>query len=384
LKLNNMLCRLLMLVYLLCHTHAIPNIHSQSNPINPTYPTKTVVKEATTQASPKKKKALVAVFGVFSRSLRKTWPQINRMIVKPLEKDYDVEIYGFNNQVDNIDMLDGLPVQKSTASTIKTNHKLIYQEVKQSQLDEYIQKDNSWLTSSWAPRYSPFKSRSIYSKSTKNNAVRQFYLEQHVSNYISDSNEDYDVVVALIADVYPIVPLSMDNVILKDNVVNIVSFQRSNVKNRITNGYYLGNKQSVAKIMSTVTTIATSVKNKYMEKMYYEMMLYQTLVTNKLEWHFTDMLFCKQRSTHRCVVLDEVMTSKQFKKLGLNYRLQLYFKYFCIYFESFRTKLMDVRIHAAALFTIGLLVIMARSAAMLHRAHYLNMKRSTSKGVDSI
>ena len=87
-----------MLVYLLCHTHAIPNVHSQFKPVGPTYPIKTVVKEATTQASPKKKKALVAVFGVFSRSLRKTWPQINRMIVRPLEKDYDVEIYGFNNQ----------------------------------------------------------------------------------------------------------------------------------------------------------------------------------------------------------------------------------------------------------------------------------------------
>ena len=137
-KLSKMLCRMLLLVYLLCHTHAVPNTHIQSNPINPTYPIKTVIKEATTQASPKKKKALVAVFGIFSRALRKTWPQINRMIVKPLERDYDVEIYGFNNQVDNIDTLDGKPIKKSSADTIKTSHKLVYQEAKQSQFDEYI------------------------------------------------------------------------------------------------------------------------------------------------------------------------------------------------------------------------------------------------------
>ena len=129
--------------------HAIPKTYNQSNLNNPKHPIRTMVKEATTQASPKKKKALVAVYGVFSRSLRSTWPQINRMIVKPLEKDYDVDIYGFNNQVDNIDTLDGRPIQKSSASTIKTNHKLVYQEVKQSQLDEYSKKHNSWTTQSW-------------------------------------------------------------------------------------------------------------------------------------------------------------------------------------------------------------------------------------------
>ena len=146
---NRTLKKLLFFSCMICQLQAIPNTHIQPDPINPKYPVKTVVKEATTQASPKKKKALVAVFGVFSRSLRNTWPQINRMIVKPLEKEYDVEIYGFNNQVDNIDSLDGQPIQKSSADTIKTNHKLVYQEVKQSQLDEYSKKHNSWTTQSW-------------------------------------------------------------------------------------------------------------------------------------------------------------------------------------------------------------------------------------------
>ena len=47
---------LLMLIYLLCHTHAIPNINSQSKPLNPKYPVKTVVIEAATKTSSKKKK----------------------------------------------------------------------------------------------------------------------------------------------------------------------------------------------------------------------------------------------------------------------------------------------------------------------------------------
>ena len=104
------------------------------------------------------------------------------MIVEPLKKDYDVEIYGFNNQVDNIDTLDGRPIQKSSASTIKTNHKLIYQEVRQSQLDEYIKQDRNWISQSWLGYDHDWLQK---------NAVRQFYLEQHVADYISNAKEDY-------------------------------------------------------------------------------------------------------------------------------------------------------------------------------------------------
>ena len=295
-----------MLVYLLCHTHAFPNIHTQSEPVNPKYPTKTVIKEATTQASPKNKKALVAVYGVFSRSLRSTWPQINRMIVKPLEKDYDVEIYGFNNQVDNIDMLDGLPVKKSTASTIKTNHKLIYQEVKQSQLDEYIKKHNSWLTHSWK----------VYGESMRKNAVRQFYLEQQVADYISNAKEDYAIVVSLIADVYPYVPISTLEIDARDNIIYTSGLMNAR---GVTNGYYLGNRQSVAKIMSTVNLYDMLDKpalpsNK--KRPYYEEIISETLKINELERRTTDMIFCKLRNHLTCAYINHMTKSEAFRSMS--------------------------------------------------------------------
>ena len=370
-KFNSMLFRLLMLVYLLCHTHAIPNIHSQSNPINPTYPIKTVIKEATTQASPKKKKALVAVFGVFSRSLRKTWPQINRMIVEPLEKDYDVEIYGFNNQLDNVDTLDGRPIQKSSIETIKTNHKLVYQEVKQSQLDEYIKQDNSWLTHTW---------RAPYSDKVKKNAVRQFYLEQHVSDYVSNSDEDYHAVIALIADVSPLVPLSMNGINLTENAIYTGSFQyiKQDYDKHVTNGYYVGSKHSVSKIMSTVKTAHSNSENYTMRRTnHYETLVYRTLVAVKLEGHFTDMLFCKLRSNNRCYMIGKIIKSEQYRGLGVIRRFQIYFEYL-------RIKLIHQdRILAVALFAIGLMVTIARKATTWYRAYYHTKKRSSKCG-DSI
>ena len=365
---------LICIVSMVCQPHAAPNTHIQSDPINPKYPIKTVVKEATTQASPKKKKALVAVFGVFSRSLRKTWPQINRMIVKPLERDYDVEIYGFNNQVDNIDTLDGQPIQKSSADTIKTNHKLVYEEVKQSVLDEYIKRDNSWLTHSWK----------AHTDFQRKNAIRQFYLEQHVADYIIHSNNDYDLVIALIADIYPLVHLSMDGINMTDNVVNTASFQydwKKKATRKLTNGYYIGNKQTVAKIMSTVVTTTSSLENQNALNKY-EAMLYKTVVENKLEYHLTDMLFCKLRSSGACGFLKVVLGSNQYKAMGLVQRLQFKIECFALWFST-QKSIRLTRILAYVICSIGLLVIMARKAAIWYLGS-IHKKPFLRKGDDSI
>jgi hypothetical protein len=48
LRLAKFIGQLFCLVGMICHLHAAPNTHIQSNPINPKYPTKTVIKEATT------------------------------------------------------------------------------------------------------------------------------------------------------------------------------------------------------------------------------------------------------------------------------------------------------------------------------------------------
>jgi hypothetical protein len=308
---NRTMKKLLFFSCMIYQLQALPNTHVQSDPINPKYPVKTVIKEATTQASPKKKKALVAVFGVFSRSLRKTWPQINRMIVKPLEKDYDVEIYGFNNQVDNIDTLDSMPIQKSGVDTIKTNHKLVYQEIKQSQLDEYIKQDNSWLTHSWTPKY---PTEAYYSQTTRINAIRQFYQEQHVSDYIFHSNKEHDLVIALIADMYPLVPLSIDDSIADNNIF---------MPSEYCNGFYLGNKQSVVKTMSTVSTLDNlEQREQSLEKFRnddYESLQVHSIRSNKIKIrakmkkNVNWMLFSKRRNSSRSVYRTDQLSTKNMK-----------------------------------------------------------------------
>ncbi len=363
-KFNNILCRLFIFFYLLCHTHAFPNIHTQSKPVNPKYPIETVVKEATTQASPKKKKALVAVFGVFSRSLRKTWPQINRMIVKPLEKDYDVEIYGFNNQIDNINTLDGKPIHKSSADTIKTNHKLVYQEVKQSQLDKYIKKHNSWLTHSW---------NGYVEKRTRINAVRQFYLEQQVADYISNAEEDYEIVVALIADLYPYVPISIQGIDARDDII-FTSWKESRQETIfststayefwVTNGYYLGNKQSVAKIMSTVNLYDRLDKPTLAKKektLQYEQMVAKTIENNKLERRTTNMVFCKLRNHLSCTLIYRMTKTEAFRSMSWSQKFLAFIEQYHVLSMRHRATF-TARIAAHFFLLISIIIIISRQA----------------------
>ena len=131
----------------------------------------------------------------------------------------------------------------------------------------------------------------------RKNAVRQFYLEQQVADYISNAKEDYAIVVSLIADVYPYVPISTLEIDARDNIIYTSGLMNAR---GVTNGYYLGNRQSVAKIMSTVNLYDMLDKpalpsNK---RPYYEEIISETLKINELERRTTDMIFCKLRNHH--------------------------------------------------------------------------------------
>tara|TARA_B100001989_G_C24548723_1_gene472708 strand:- start:3882 stop:4301 length:420 start_codon:yes stop_codon:yes gene_type:complete len=82
-----------------------------------------------------KKKALIALFDVLSRSTRMTWPQIEKMVVAPFTTDYDVSVYALDNQLDNVDSIDGTPIQPSSQATIKSLWPVHYKPLSQSEMD---------------------------------------------------------------------------------------------------------------------------------------------------------------------------------------------------------------------------------------------------------
>ena len=283
----------------------------------------------TNQAQPTvtatKKKALLAVFGVASRSTRHTWPQVKKMIVAPLQADYDVDLYVFNNQLDNVATLDGYPVQKSGRDLFDGVDSVTYHEMSQSQIDiELAQKypRNTLLPGlyrlpkprffSWSQKHQDRNYR------TAHNAMRQFYAEQTVSDYLSQTTSQYDLVVAITADLYPLLALDMDQIhayLAQDESVILLSPQNNsgakyNKKLReFTNGYYVGSQNSVAKVMGT---LKAAPFNNIDPRLYlsYENALGLTIRYHCLLPIDVDLYFAKMRNSGICTYTGQCVLGK--------------------------------------------------------------------------
>ena len=112
--------------------------------------------------------------------------------------------------------------------------------------------------------------------------------------------------------------------------------------------------------------------------MFYESMVYKTLVANKLVRHSTDMLFSKLRSSGEYTMLNDVVASEQFKRLGLIQRVPIHVKHFLQAKVTYQTQIL-----AYTIFVIALLVITARKAAMWYHES-IHKKPFLRKGDDSV
>ena len=280
----------------------------------------------TNQAQPTvtatKKKALLAVFGVASRSTRHTWPQVKKMIITPLQADYDVDLYVFNNQLDNVATLDGYPVQKSGRDLFDGVDSVTYHEMFQSQIDiELAQKypRNTLLPGlyrSWFAQLRSQKRQDEFHR-TAHNAMRQFYAEQTVSDYLSQTTSQYDLVVAITADLYPLLALDMDQIhayLRQDERVILMAPYADKVKYNkalpeITNGFYIGSQTIVAKAMSMLKSASFSNIDSQIDYCY-ENVLGLTIRHHRLSPIVADLHFVKMRNSGECSYHSQCILSR--------------------------------------------------------------------------
>jgi hypothetical protein len=264
--------------------------------------------EKTPQASPK---VLVAIFGVLSRSIRYTWPQINKMIVLPLAKNYEVDIYILDNQLDNIDQLDGHPIQKSHAGSIPYPGNLIYDTKQQSQLDATLQTEYAdhdlFLQGLYAKQRENCGNEKRCQRWEKTifNAKRQLLQEQLVSDHLKKLSTQYDFVVAVNTDIYPLLPLNplqiREAIATNPNTI-LTSPKTKNMKTAkvATNGFYIGTQQAVACTMSMLETAQKVVP--ITTSMPYEGIVATTIEHHQLKQMFADLHFCKMRNSNICTM----------------------------------------------------------------------------------
>ena len=255
--------------------------------------------------NPRKKKVLVAIFGVLSRSIHDTWPQIQKNIITPLSQDYHVSIYVLNNLVDDTPTLDGMPIRPVDKSTLPIPRLVNAHDIQQSKLDTILAHSFSPLDNYLPNFYKDGDPR-------KHNALRQFVQEQLVANYLKQNQDQYNTVVAICTDIYPLLPISLEDIAQSSQQNDTLYTSIQSDCNGVTNGFYFGTPGTVAKAMSTLD-------NTHQQPNYgfnYETALADNIRNQKILRKITPMPFCKMRNDHTCDFKGSGSKSQAIKQLG--------------------------------------------------------------------
>lgn len=226
-----------------------------------------------------KQRACVCFFGVIGRSIRFTYDSITKKLLDPLKREFDVDIYVFNLDVEN-SIVDGRSVNCLNYKIIKSDY---CESRKQSDLDKEI---DIYYQSGIC------KMRHDYTKVQIINAVRQMYSEYRVGNFLEEHRGDYDTAIVCGPDYYLLNEISLDDVrksVIQENTIYTTSV---NDGQGYTNGFYIGNLNSLINVLKRYEIITDLLPTKYD----YEYLLKQSFIKYDIVRNITDLLFVKVRN----------------------------------------------------------------------------------------
>lgn len=267
-------------------------------------------RQTTAKAASQKPKVLIALYGVLARSTRITWPQIEKMVIAPLVKDYDVEIWVLDNQLDNLDKIDGVALGASGRQVLQTTLPLRYQVIKQSHMDADLAKHyavaQGYLPGLYARKQRQCRDvhRCQQSKQIMINAKRQLYQEQRMSDDILKQGDRFAMVVAIGADIYPLLQLDVKQLrqAMRDNPAVVLTSPQNPkgaTKLGVTNGFYIGRPRAVAAAMSMLKTAKGDDFAK-LDNIHYEDIVAMTMQHHGVQSTLGPLYFCKMRNTGVC------------------------------------------------------------------------------------
>jgi hypothetical protein len=227
-----------------------------------------------------KSKIIVCLFGVIPRSIKYTWKTIQQNIIKPLQKEYIVDIYIFNLDVEE-NKVDGVKLNQKDIDIIPYDYKEVE---KQSEIDKDI-----------SETVKKYKFRSDYSHYTSMNACRQLYSEYRFGKFLEKNKNKYEGAIVCGPDFYIINKLNLND--FKDSLKNKNIYTTdTNDAQGYTNGFYFGKPEVLVKILNRYTYFYTFPENKD-----YEFLLKQSFIKHNIKRIVTDMIFFKIRANKNVV-----------------------------------------------------------------------------------
>jgi hypothetical protein len=242
-----------------------------------------------------KHKVLVAFFGVISRSLKYTNNNFKKNLIDILKTKYHVDIYAFNNNVQN-KYVDGVILNNND---IKFLNYTFIEEKTQEEIDLIIENKinlNKIIK----------KMRWDYTQNSIQNSIRQMYCEEQVGKFIEKNKQNYDCVIVCGPDYYILNKINLehiDNIINKENCI-----YTSNVNDGqgYTNGFYIGSPLQLPIILKRfciLETLLPTTKD-------YEHLLKLVFTRNNITRKITNIEFVKIRSNRRIAFQGRMRKSK--------------------------------------------------------------------------
>jgi len=229
----------------------------------------------------KNDKIILCFFGVLNRSIRYTYESIHCNMISILKENFDVDIYVFNNNVEDV-LVDSLKVNNDDCKIINVD---FFKEEKQTYIDSKIQEIKKEIK----------RFRYDYPPGQIQNALRQMYSEEKVGLFLENNINKYKAAVVCGPDYYLMKPINVLDIKKCFNNKSSVFTTIVNVGQGYTNGFYIGNLLPISKILkrySLVEQLLPTNKD-------YEYLLKRAFEINNIENHVTDMIFIKIRNNKK-------------------------------------------------------------------------------------
>ena len=185
-----------------------------------TYPRSCLAGETRVKAPERRasrRRALVATYGVASRSALITWSSVERNVISPLQADgFNVTVFSFDlriggSRIDGVNACRSSDVVRCNVCEVDEQARLDL-ELAHKMEDYRLRKPGSHhlfsvCSSPWARRQYTGTGMSCF-----NNSLRQLHIENRVAAHLKRNGAKYDVAVALSVDYYIAMPIRLEHV----------------------------------------------------------------------------------------------------------------------------------------------------------------------------
>lgn len=233
-----------------------------------------------------KKKVVVCLFGVIPRSIKYTWDSINKNIVEPLKKNYDVDIYVFNMNIEDT-KVDGVKLNQKDIEIIPYDYK---EEEIQSSYDKNIITICNKIDCK-IHKYTP---------NTVKNSIRQMYSEYRVGKFLDKNKNKFEGAVICGPDYYILNKINIndfkESIAAKDTI--FLTQVNNGGYNGYTNGLYFGKIDNLNKMLFRYENLSQYIPT----PQDYEHILKKACDDNKLKIKISDIIFYKIRANKKAIL----------------------------------------------------------------------------------